>query len=144
MRAERRTPTARTLRLRLPAILVVLALWGFAQVLVASADASLPAPVSPLEERLFAEAARGRLDEFSPLAAALVASGVADTDTLRRYEAGAARLAAELRGCQSPGAGLRQQLEATLEFMHRRILRRYELGVNRPVPHVGRRSLQLP
>ena len=54
--------------------------------------------MSVLEERLFADAADGRLDEFTPLGAALVAGGVLDDAELRHYERKAAALVDELRG----------------------------------------------
>jgi len=54
-------------------------------------------PQNALEERLFRDAADGRLDEFSPLGASLVAGGVQDDDALRHYEQKAAALVDELR-----------------------------------------------
>jgi tetratricopeptide (TPR) repeat protein len=54
-------------------------------------------PENTLERRLFADAADGRLDEFSPLAAALVASGVDNLDVLRRYEQKTKSLVDQLR-----------------------------------------------
>ena len=55
------------------------------------------APSCRLEERFFTDAADGRLDEFSPLGAALVASGVEDVDSLHRYQQKAAAPVDELR-----------------------------------------------
>lgn len=52
--------------------------------------------LSPLEERLFADAADGRWDEHSLLTASLVASGVTDGQVLRRYEDQVAGLIEEL------------------------------------------------
>ncbi len=82
-----------------------------------------------LEERLFRDAADGRLDDFSPLGAALVASGVQDDDTLRHYEQKAAALVDELRRratahgvCLLRSGTPRQRVEAIFAFMHQRIL----------------------
>ena len=82
-----------------------------------------------LEARLFADAADGRLHSFSPLGAALVASGVQDDGALRHYEQKAAALVDELRrGATAHGvcvlrAGTpRQRVEAIFEFMHQRVL----------------------
>jgi tetratricopeptide (TPR) repeat protein len=81
------------------------------------------APSCLLEERLFADEADGRLDEFSPLTAALVAGGVDDLDSLHRYEEKAAVLADELRQSGRLTGSPRQQAEAVFEFLHGRILR---------------------
>lgn len=89
----------------------------------------LALPASSLEERLFADAADGRLDEFSPLEAALVAGGVKDADCLRRYRQKAAAFVEQLRRGESLGSKPAQRAEAIFEFMHRQILRRgYDLG----------------
>jgi tetratricopeptide (TPR) repeat protein len=79
-------------------------------------------PENPLEERLFADAADGRLGEFSPLGAALVASGVDNADELHRYEQKAKSLADELRRWDE-SAGPREQVEMVFDFMHDRLLR---------------------
>jgi tetratricopeptide (TPR) repeat protein len=83
-----------------------------------------------LERRLFADAADGRLDEFSPLGAALVAGGIEDADSLRRYEEKAAALVDELcrwatahEVCLLRSGTPRERVEAIFEFMHRRVLR---------------------
>ena len=81
------------------------------------------APASPLEEQFFADAADGQLDDFSPLGAALVASGVADAESLAEYEQKAAALADELRQSGKVAGTARQQAEAIFNFLHRRILR---------------------
>ena len=75
-----------------------------------------------LEKRLFADAADGRLDEFSPLGAALVAGGADNVDELRRYERKAKTLAEELRRSDESASPPRQQVEAVFDFMHRRVL----------------------
>jgi tetratricopeptide (TPR) repeat protein len=76
-----------------------------------------------LEERLFNDATDGRLDEFSPLGAALVAGGVSDRDTLRRYERKADSLVDELRESAMVVGSDLQRVEAIFNFMHRRVLR---------------------
>lgn len=76
----------------------------------------------PLEERLFADAADGRLEEFSPLGAALVASGVEDGKVLQRYEERQALLLDELRRSGKLTGPPRQRAQVVFEFMHRRVL----------------------
>ena len=80
-------------------------------------------PQNRLEERLFADAADGRLDEFSPLEAALVAGGVEDADTLHRYQQKAAALVDQLRRSAALDGTPAQRAEAIFEFMHRHVLR---------------------
>ena len=84
--------------------------------------AHFDAPSFRLEERLFADAADGRLDEFSPLGAALVAGGVDDVDCLRRYEQKAAALVDQLRRSEKLTDTPRQQVEAVFEFLHEHVL----------------------
>ncbi len=81
------------------------------------------APGCRLEERLFADVADGRLDEFSPLDAALVASGVDNVDSLRHYQQKAAVLAAQLRSLAALAETPHQQVETVFEFLHRQVLR---------------------
>jgi tetratricopeptide (TPR) repeat protein len=76
-----------------------------------------------LEERLFADAADGRLDEYSPLRAALVAGGVDRVDLLRLYERKAKDLVEELRRSGKVSGRPRQKAEAIFEFLHQRVLR---------------------
>jgi tetratricopeptide (TPR) repeat protein len=76
-----------------------------------------------LEEQLFAEAAHGRLDKLSPMDAALVAGGVDNLDSLRRYEQKAAALVDELRRSGKVAGTPRQRAEAIFDFMHQRVLR---------------------
>ena len=78
--------------------------------------------VCPLEKRLFADAADGRLDDFSLLEAALIASGVEDPQTLQPYRRQQAALLAELRGSGKLAGPARQRARALFEFMHRRVL----------------------
>lgn len=80
------------------------------------------ASLSVLEQQLFTDAADGRLDDFSLLGAALIASGVDDPSTIRHYEERVAGWASELRkqGCLDHAP--RQQAEAIFAFLHRRIL----------------------
>ncbi len=87
-----------------------------------AADISAVAQTA-LEERLFADAADRRLDDFSPLEAALVAGGAADRDCLRRYRQKAAGLVERLRNGGVLDAPPRERVEAVLRFMHKRVLR---------------------
>ena len=88
-------------------------------------------PQNSLEERLFADAADGRLDKFSPLAAALVAGGVNNVDELHRYEQKAESLAEELRSSEAMAGPPRQRAEIVFDFMHRRVLcGGYDLAAN--------------
>jgi tetratricopeptide (TPR) repeat protein len=80
------------------------------------------APTCQLEKRLFRDVADGRLDEFSPLGAALVASGVENADALRHYLQKAAALVDELRDSDELADDPRQRVEAIFTFMHRRVL----------------------
>ncbi len=96
-------------------------------------------PDNPLEKHLFADAADGRLDEFSPLGAALVAGGIDNAEELRRYQQKAKSLAEELRGFEGDSPVVvdhgfaavpakiatvsgRERVEAVFDFMHRRVL----------------------
>ena len=79
-------------------------------------------PLSGLETRLFADAADGRWDAHSLLAASLVASGVSDPAALGRHQARFAELVAELRRSGRVTGPPRQQAQAVFEFMHRRML----------------------
>jgi tetratricopeptide (TPR) repeat protein len=82
------------------------------------------APSDTLEEQLFADAADGRLDRFTPFTAALVASGVQDIDGLNRYQQKAASLVKELRNSPTlQSASPRRRAQAIFEFMHERVLR---------------------
>jgi tetratricopeptide (TPR) repeat protein len=80
------------------------------------------APSCRLETRLFADAADGRLHEFSPLEAALVAGGISDPASLRHYRQKAAALAEELRSSALQHGTPRQQVEAIFVFLHQRVL----------------------
>ena len=79
--------------------------------------------LSALEIRLFDDAAEGRCLNQSLLAAALVASGVNDVGTLRRYEGQVAGLVAELRRSGKVTGPARQQAQTIFEFIHHRVLR---------------------
>lgn len=108
---------------------LTLAACGFATAAEVAADFA-GRPDNALEARFFADAADGRLDEFSPLGAALVAGGVDDADELRRYEQKAESLANELRQSLDDDSSRREQVETIFEFMHRRVLRGgYDLAV---------------
>ena len=79
-------------------------------------------PLSDLEQRLFADAADGRLDNFSMLDAALIASGVDNSDALQRYRERISAWAELLRQNNLKNESPRRQAEAILEFLHGKIL----------------------
>jgi hypothetical protein len=79
-------------------------------------------PLTVLEQRLFSDAADGRLDEFSLLAAALIASGVDDQSPIRRYEERVAGWANQLRQSGRLACSSRQQVEVIFAFLHGKIL----------------------
>ncbi|MGA2798336.1 MAG: tetratricopeptide repeat protein [Thermoguttaceae bacterium] len=76
-----------------------------------------------LEQRLFADAADGRLDEFSLLDAALIASGVKDTAELGRYRDRMAAWAGELKRSGGADDSPRRRVEAIFTFLHGKILK---------------------
>jgi Tfp pilus assembly protein PilF len=80
-------------------------------------------PLSDLEQRLFADAEDGRLDEFSLLDAALIASGVKDTAELGRYSERMESWAVELKHGGGADGSPRRQVEAIFAFLHGKILR---------------------
>ncbi len=91
--------------------------------LVESDPRRFDAPSCRLEAQLLSDAADGRLDQFSPLDAALVASGASDLETLHCYRRKAAAMADELRRIDEPNSPARRRIEIVFEFMHRRCLR---------------------
>lgn len=78
--------------------------------------------LSPLEERLFADAADGRWDDHSLLTASLVASGVRERQQVRYYEDKVTGLIDELRRSGTVSGSPRQKAQAVFEFLHRRVL----------------------
>jgi tetratricopeptide (TPR) repeat protein len=80
------------------------------------------APKCGLEEEFFADAADGQLHDFTPLSAALVASGVDSIESLRHYRQKAAALVERFRRSQDPDSTPRQQAEAILDFLHQKAL----------------------
>jgi hypothetical protein len=80
-------------------------------------------PASILEQRLFADAADGRLDEFSLLDAALIASGVNDTAELGRYREQMLAWAVELNRNGGGDGSPRRQVEGIFAFLHGKILK---------------------
>lgn len=90
--------------------------------------------VSSLERGLFADAADGRLDRHTPLAAALIASGLTDAAQVRHFEDRLETWIDELARSQDiDGTGV-AQAAAIFEFMHRRIL---VGGYNRDTSDLG-------
>jgi tetratricopeptide (TPR) repeat protein len=78
---------------------------------------------SDLERRLFDDAEDGRLDFFSPLDAALIASGEDKFPRLRHYEEKLAAWIAELRSSIAPNDLAEKNAERVFDFLHRRALR---------------------
>ncbi|MBN1395510.1 MAG: hypothetical protein JW959_10840 [Pirellulales bacterium] len=103
-------------------ILYIPALLLAAGVAFAEASDVASPPRSSLERRLFADAADGRLDELTPLEAALVASGVEDAASLRRYERKASALVERLRASGELVGPPRRRAEAIFDFMHGQVL----------------------
>ena len=78
--------------------------------------------LSPLEQRLFADAADGRLDEHSLWTAALVASGVRHAKELQHYQEQFTALVGQLRGSGVPAGPPCRRARCVFEFMHRHVL----------------------
>jgi tetratricopeptide (TPR) repeat protein len=78
--------------------------------------------LNPLEVRLFDDAAEGRLDNHSLLAATLIASGVDQPQVLRRLDAQLSAWTDELARSGRLAGPPQEQAQAIFEFMHRRIL----------------------
>ncbi len=79
--------------------------------------------LSPLEDKLFADASDGQLDGHSLLEAALIASGAEDTKTLSRHNTQLADLVTEFRKSNDKTAEPRLLATALFKFMHARVLR---------------------
>jgi tetratricopeptide (TPR) repeat protein len=77
---------------------------------------------NPLESRLLADAADGRLDEHSLLRAALIASGLQDPAALLAYEERVARWDRPLRVAGAQAGKIDPTARVIFEFMHRQIL----------------------
>jgi tetratricopeptide (TPR) repeat protein len=89
---------------------------------IAEASLSLFSSMTPLEQRLFADAKDGRFAEFSLFEAALIASGIGDADTLAYYETQMNANVERLRAGGAVRGTQRQQAQAIFEFLHRQIL----------------------
>ena len=92
--------------------------WTAQQQLAALMDAHC----EPLEAALLADAADGRLDDHTLLAAALIASGVNDRATLRRREAAFGSLVQQLHHNLADSPSLRHKAESVFQFMHTKLL----------------------
>ena len=92
----------------------------------ARSTAGEPLPFSygltPLEQRLFADAANGRFGQITLLEAALVASGVDDSTVLERYRAQFDKWVEQLRRSDADRGTTRQQARAVFDFLHRNVL----------------------
>ena len=87
----------------------------------------LALPDNPREAALLEDAADGRLDEHSLLAAALIAGG-AESQTIIAAQQRIFDWANELRKADSPHASDRHRAQAILKFLHERVLTgEYEL-----------------
>lgn len=78
--------------------------------------------LTPLEQRLFADAADGRFDRFTLLDAALVASGVDDTAILERDRAQFDGWVERLRHSDTVRGTARQKARAVFDFLHHSVL----------------------
>lgn len=89
----------------------------------ASSPAALEGSLGPLESAMLDDAADGRFDRHSLLAAALLASGVDDAETVGQHESQLAKWVAEYQDELERPADDLARARALFEFMHRRILR---------------------
>jgi len=89
----------------------------------ASTGSLLPVSLSPLEERLFDDAADGRLDEHSLLAAAMVAGGETDPARIEHDQRRVDALVETWRASEAVSGPPRQRAAAVFEFMHGQMLR---------------------
>jgi tetratricopeptide (TPR) repeat protein len=78
--------------------------------------------LTALEKRLFADAADGRLHDFSLLDAALIGSGEDREAMLRHYGNRLASLLEELRPSIDPNQPPEKNAERVFEFLHQRVL----------------------
>lgn len=79
-------------------------------------------PLSSLERELFADAADGRLDRHSALAAALIATGQADADQIRHFEERLESRIAQLEENREARGDPLAEAAAIFEFLHRQVL----------------------
>ena len=77
----------------------------------------------PLEEKLLADAADGRLDEHTLLGAALIAGGVEDAQRVAQYRAKLDGLVDRLQRSGKVTGPARRKARAIFEFMHGQVLR---------------------
>jgi tetratricopeptide (TPR) repeat protein len=117
-------PAQRRLRAAAAGILLCLATLAGA---VANARPALPLDryegrSNPLESRLLADVAAGRLDEHSLLRGALIASGLENPADLRRYEERVARWDRPLQAAGAQTGKIEPTARIIFEFMHRQIL----------------------
>lgn len=95
---------------------------GVCPVVAAEGDALFIGQLVPLEQRLLADAEDGQWDEHSLLSAALIASGVGNSETLEHYRRRVSELAGELRQSGKVRGTTEEKAQAILEFLHRRVL----------------------
>src|ERR1700676_4112610 len=81
-----------------------------------------PLPLGPLEAKLLADAADGRFQNFTLIAAALGASGVAEGEQLGPYHKGYLAWLVRAREACSPLDPPAMRAQKIFELMHREIL----------------------
>jgi len=74
------------------------------------------------ERRLFADAADGNLDHYSPLSAALVASGLTDAEQIRHLETQFESWISQFDRSETSSVTAMDEAAALFEFMHQQIL----------------------
>ncbi|HBO45572.1 MAG TPA: hypothetical protein DD670_16910 [Planctomycetaceae bacterium] len=82
----------------------------------------MPVALSPLEQRLFADASDGRFDEHTLLSAALVAAGVENPAEITYYQHRVDAMIDRLARSGKVAGSPRQRAQVVFEFMHREIL----------------------
>jgi len=92
--------------------------WTAQQHLAALMDAHC----EPLEAAMLADAADGRLDNHTLLAAALIASGVNNRPTLHRHEMAFGAIVQKLKDELAESSSLADKAELVFRFMHTKLL----------------------
>ena len=87
-----------------------------------------PRPTSRLEQALLDDAADGRLDRVRLIAAALIASGETNTQTIARHQTDVDRLARRVRPTITRHKTPNAQAEALLVALHREVFTRHYLA----------------
>ncbi len=85
-----------------------------------------PLGFSPAEQRLFADAEDGQLDEHSLIEAALIAGGMNNSDRLIHYHHCFSTLCEELHCCISPQMSVIERIETIHRLLHKQVLQSYD------------------